>query len=147
MSHTDHQVEHYGPVHLHPNVYPIHANEQELHMCGTGMYPCDDFPGNFVAGEGLSGQSCTPRGPQAINNSTNPAERYGHPGASTGNVGVGCMNLNCMAPNCHGTVNCTEGFVGGLGLPNLDFSQLIQYIVIGFLFYYLYCMVTGKKLF
>ena len=143
-------VENYGPVHLHPNVYPL-QNVQDMHMCGSGMYPCDDFPAGFSASAG-EGQSCTPNGPQAISNSSNPAERYGLGGGDhSGNyeVGTGCMNLSCMAPNCHGAVKCpscnsVEGFIGGAGF---GLSDLVKYIAIGLIAYLVYCMITGKKLF
>lgn len=139
---TDHNIEHYGPVHLHPNVYPLHANEQEMHMCDTGMYPCDDFTANVGSGESL----CIPTGPQAQNHSSDPAERYGEPAGSAGEVSVGCMNPSCQAPNCHGTVRCAEGFIGG-DLQGLSLNKILQYAILGFLLYFMYCKLTGKKMF
>lgn len=129
-------VENYGPVHLHPNEYPIHENEQAMHKCKLGMYPCDDFASNTP-----DWQSCTHQGPFAMSHATNPSKRYGHPSdmASNNEAGTGCMNLSCMCKNCHGDCKCGAAapFMGVPFVGTIDWQQLMKYLLIAFALYWL----------
>lgn len=100
-------IENYGAVYLHPDEYPEPEDLSERHGCADGMYPCDRFPES--ANDMVS--NCPVKGPLAMNNSPDPEKRYGNPcNAHEGAVvGTGCMNLDCMCPNCHGDCKCGAG--------------------------------------
>lgn len=143
---TQDTIENYGPVHLHPNEYPIPQDERGLHKCHTGMYPCDQFPEGYHM---PMTSECPPNGPVVMRHSSDPAVRYGFPGdaASNNEVGTGCMNLNCMCPNCHGDCKCgncgKEEFVGYVGLE-MNMTNIIVLAILGYVAWRLY---NGKKLF
>jgi hypothetical protein len=130
------QIEHYGNIHLNPNEYPIPQDERGIHKCETGMYPCDHFPDEFhmpVTPE------CPIQGPISRNHATDPKKRYKYFDQQTHNVGAGCMNLNCMCPNCNGDCKCAKETIilGGFN-TGLTMTMLVGAAFIVFILYYLY---------
>jgi hypothetical protein len=135
-------MEHYGNIHLNPNEYPIPQDERGIHKCDTGMYPCDQFPDGYkmpVTPE------CPIKGPISRSHATNPDERYKFFDQKTHNVGAGCMNLDCMCPNCNGDCKCLKEKMNGLNFGGMtDFGGMINYIGIAIILYILYLLLNSK---
>lgn len=141
-------IETYGDPHLHSGFYPIAKNEKEMHRCDEGMY-CDNFPDDYRVGP-----IQTPHeGPVVIRHSSNPAVRYGYADDQSGKnyeVGTGCMNLDCMAPNCHGQIRCPhckadlkEGFGIGCGCSLSDGT--LFYLVLALALFALWYFYLRKQ--
>lgn len=139
-------IETYGDPHLHSGYYPIAENEKEMHRCEEGMY-CDNFPADYRSGPI---DNCPSDKPVVVSVSMDPRIRY-KSADDNGNyqVGVGCMNLNCMCKNCHGDCKCgncqapqqalVENF--GLGCGCTVDNATMTYLVLGlglFAFWFFY---------
>jgi hypothetical protein len=144
---TGGSVEHYGNIHLNPNEYPIPQDERGIHKCGTGMYPCDHFPEGYhmpVTPE------CPTKGPISRSHATDPAQRYKFYDQQTHNVGTGCMNLDCMCPNCNGDCKCLKGMLGGMNLSTMTMNlrtmnlSTMNYVGIAIILYILYYLINSK---
>jgi hypothetical protein len=141
-------IETYGDSHLHSGFYPIAENEKEMHRCDEGMYN-DDFPEDYRVGPVSQHE-----GPIILNNSSDPLVRYGRPEDEARNyeVGTGCMNLNCMAPNCHGQIRCPhcgnskvgkEGF--GIGCGCSVNNDTLFYLGVALALFVLWYFYLRKK--
>jgi hypothetical protein len=132
------QIEHYGNTHLNPNEYPIPQDERGIHKCETGMYPCDHFPDDFHIPP-----TCPINTPISRSHSTDPNKRYKHIDQNTHNVGTGCMNLDCMCPNCNGDCSCAKGSTAVIAGTKYNMMNLVGAALIVFALYYFY--INNKK--
>ena len=67
------------------------------------MYPQDQFDAGFRM---PITPNCDDGAPLAISNNSDPNKRYQTYGGVTG---TGCMNLDCVCPNCLGDCKCGKG--------------------------------------
>jgi hypothetical protein len=102
----NHLIEKYGDPHLHTGVSPLPVNEAEYQQCpGSCYYGCE-WPEQKALADSID----NPNPPQivAINNNPDPKKRYAVIPSEPADIGVGCMNLNCMCANCHGDCKCPK---------------------------------------
>jgi hypothetical protein len=103
MSCSKDLIETYGDPHLHTGDSPIPLHEAEMHDCPGSCYFGDQWEQVQRSVESLN------QGPMARNHSPDPNVRYGpQVDVSQYEVGTGCMNTRCVAPNCHGSVLCPK---------------------------------------
>ncbi len=135
-------VENYGDPHLHHGDSPIAVNEAAMHDCPGSCYFGDTWPaqeaiansiesgrslyadygkGKDHCGCGSGHQFQKPGQPVAVTHNSDPNVRYQMPEDASANyeIGVGCSNLRCMCPNCHGDCKCPKF------CPNVD-QQLLK---------------------
>ena len=155
MSNNRRIIEKYGDVHLHTGVSPLPANEAEMQGCPGACYYGSAWPEQKALADSIDNPS--PHQIVAINNNPDPKKRYAVIPSEQVEVGVGCMNLNCMAPNCHGEAKCAKNCntptndqmlmfdkevaehfsVGGYQLEDQTLTYLFVGLVLFMLWYYL----------
>lgn len=178
-------VENYGDPHLHFGGNPMAVNEAAMHGCSGECYYGDRWPAKEaiaqsidaglplqeVTGKDAPGScGCPPHRifhqdgqPIAQNNSSDPNKRYASPEDLSGNfeVGVGCSNLRCMCPNCHGDCKCpstcsgdndpmrkhevVEPFVGGLSNIFQLQDETLMYLLVGLALFLAWYFMTKRR--
>jgi len=118
----------YTPVRNTPGEYPIPQDERGIHKCESGMYPCDQFDADFQM---PVENRCQVEGPLAMSHRSDPALRYKQPPGANEVVGTGCMNPDCMCPNCQGDCRCgaAKDFALGGNVMLYILAALLLYIV------------------
>ena len=99
-------IEKYGDIHLHTGGYPLPVNEAEMQECSGSCYYGSSWPQEEALANSIDNPN--PKQIVAINNSPDPNKRYATIPSEPADIGVGCMNLNCMCPNCHGDCKCPK---------------------------------------
>lgn len=112
MSLNNSTIENYGDVHLHTGDSPLPANEAIMQGCAGSCYFGSAWPEQKALADSIDNP--VPKQIVAINNNPDPRKRYEVIPSEPADVGVGCMNLNCMCANCHGDCKCPKT------LPTID---------------------------